>query len=365
MVEKEKIFEDALSRGKEGKVTEIQSWLTSQDLEIDDLDKIRNIFRENPELSAGFEEELSVLGEYIGRLEEEGGQSHIAIIGVNGIGKTQLLLLLQNFVEDGLENLEFRVLNAENFQKIEEENVLQKTLDELEENQRTVLCIDDAWKDKKIGMTLEKINSQIENNLIISTWTPEWWSELGGSTSDSAPTDKEITITPLSPKETRYMTSTMLEEIGEDGKYNIDENFNEKLHELGHGIPGLAIEIFAESINQAFMNELELFSREALENAIEMLKLKEADSLTKELKGVKKQIANQALRERDKRGIRPKKISETLGKSKSTISYHLRDLESKTILERNQVGRSTFYKLRDDLKPLIQLDLQGETEFYA
>ena len=362
MQEKEHIFTEAFNRGKEGGVSEIETWLEESGIEAVDVKNLREILRQNPESSIDLEEELETLGEYVGRLEGKSTGGHLAIIGVDDIGKTQLCNLLKSLVENQTE-LKFELMDPGKFQEVEEEDKLQEVLKDIGDNEKAVVCLDDAWKDKKISFSLEKINDEIENVLIISTWTPAGWSQLEGEVNQSAPVENRIDMTPFSAKDSGELVMTTIDKISEQN-YAVSQEFCNTIHEGSQGIPGLTLRILRESVNQAFLNDIQLFGKQSAQLALEATNLSSHETL-KGLNSVKKQIANMALRERDERGIRPKKLSESLQKSKSTISYHLREMESKKMLERNQVGRSTFYKIRDEVKPLIQLQLQGESEFYA
>lgn len=365
MGEKEKIFTEALARGRDGKVTEINSWLEEKGLKEHASSSLKELFKENPELSQNLEKELNTLGEHIGNLEASNETGHLAVIGADEVGKTQLCILLKEMMKNQAESFQFQMVNAKKFQRIDEENALQKLLEDSKKGHKNVICIDDAWKDKKISFSINKIREKVERSLIVTTWTPEGWSEVESEIAQTVPVDNKIHMTPLSPQETSEMIETAIEEVTENRSYEIRQEFADAIQRGSQGLPGLTIQIMMESVNQAFLNDLEPFSRESAELSLDKLNLTEFQETINSLSRIKKQIASKALRERDERGIRPKKVGETLQKSKSTVSYHLRDMESKRILERNQVGRSTFYKIRDELKPLIQLQLQGESEFYA
>jgi DNA-binding transcriptional ArsR family regulator len=364
MMEKEKVFDEAVARGRNGKATELSSWLEENGLETQASSGLDELFRNSPELSQNLNNELITLGEYIGNLEASGQPSHLAVIGVDQVGKTQLCLLLKELLADRSQNFQFLMANAKEFQMIDEENRLRELLKTVEEDRQTVICIDDAWKDKKISLSLGKIREKLANSLVVTTWTPEGWSKVEGKVDQEFPVDNKIHVTPLSQTETLELIESAMDEVTTDGSYVVEKQFSEIIYGGSQGIPGLTIQILMESVNQAFLNEVQLFSEKSAELSIKKMNLTGFQETIKSLSQIKKQIAGKALRERDERGIRPKKISESFQKSKSTVSYHLRDMESKKILERNQVGRSTFYKIRDEFKPLIQLQLQGESEFY-
>lgn len=364
MSDKKKVFEEAFARGKDGGATQIESWLAENKLDADASEDMDNTLRENPELSVDREEELQLIGEYIGRLDGKGKGAHLSIVGTSGMGKTQICLLLQSLVQKESDNIDFHILNAEMFQKVESGNNLEEALSELSDSQRAVVCVDNAWRDKKITYSLNKLNNTLDSVLIISTWTPEGWQEIEDEVRRTMAVDNKIELSPLSPRETEELIRNAVDKISKNN-FELEQDFFSLVHEGSQGIPGLILKIVSESLNQAFLNNLRPFGNESVQKSIEKIGISSVKENVKGLGSMKKSIAIKALRQRDERGVRPKKLSKDFQKSKSTISYHLRDLESKKILEKNQVGRSTFYKVRDDVKPLIQLQLQGESEFYA
>jgi DNA-binding transcriptional ArsR family regulator len=64
----------------------------------------------------------------------------------------------------------------------------------------------------------------------------------------------------------------------------------------------------------------------------------------------------------DERGIRPKRLVESLGIDKSTVSYHLSDLSSAGIVDSVKQGRSAQYSVDSFIMPLVQMRLEKEVE---
>jgi len=68
-------------------------------------------------------------------------------------------------------------------------------------------------------------------------------------------------------------------------------------------------------------------------------------------------ILESIILEHSEKGARPIELVEKHNLDKSTISYHLNVLKDKGILEKEKIGKSSHYKIKENIIPFIQLKL--------
>ena len=145
----------------------------------------------------------------------------------------------------------------------------------------------------------------------------------------------------------------------------IDDVFMKQLHQKSRGVPGLALEVFRDSIKRSFHVEGRmLLDEKSVKDCAEKNGLTNLEEKLKTLSDTKNHIIEKIMLSRDLRGVSPSELSNDLKKDKSTVSYHLRELLKKDLLKKQSHGRQTFYTTRSSIKPILQLHLQGENEFY-
>jgi DNA-binding transcriptional ArsR family regulator len=366
--EKRNRFQAAFERGQKGEISDYEAWLKEQgiDPERANTKYVTQYFHENPEEAPNHDDQLEDIAEFIGFFSERDGTYHIPIVGVNGIGKTQLLHTIRHMLESLGTNLPSKIYEAGRFKEDNHkgEPYWEDVLHELSELERAVVLVDNCYEDKRITHSLEKISETVENSFIITTWTPEQWRMYQDEISEAVKVSKEAELTPLNEKDTvKALRKTV--QISSEGTVEIQDAFYRRIYNKSLGIPGLFHRLLKASLKETFLKELELGDTEAVDSAVEKLDLDEAEERIYDLSEKKIAILKHILLSRHPQGRRPSELVELMDKDKSTISYHLQNLISDRVLQKEKAGRSTFYSIHEPLKPILQFRINGEGEIHA
>lgn len=362
--EKQNRFEEAFERGQRGEVNSYDIWLQEQgfDPQQTSLDRLTDYFREHPQEAPNHQEQMEEIAEYLGFFSRREGDYHIPVVGVTGIGKTQFLFTARFLLNQMGSDISNYYFSAGDFaEEGEEEQVFFEVLDKLAGVDKAVIFVDDCEADKRAAHSLEKISARVEDSFIISSWTPERWNRDHDRVQEAVSSSKEVYLRPFAETDTIEALSTAVEVVSNDG-ISLPEEFYQRIHEVSLGIPGLFNQMLLEALKETFLKELELADMGAIGAAVEKLNLGSAQDRVWEISKKRLLILKHILLSYDPRGMRPTELVEELDRDKATISYHLQELSSARIVESEKVGRSVFYRVKDSLKPIIQLRIMKEGE---
>jgi len=366
--EKRNRFKEAFERGQKGEISNYGAWLKERRIDPDRAtnEYVTRYFQKNPEEAPNHDEQLEDIAEFIGFFSERDDTYHIPVVGVNGIGKTQLLHTIQHMLESLGANLLSKLYEAGRFKEDNHdgEPYWEDVLHELSGLDRAVILVDNCCEDKRIKHSLEKISEKVENSFIITTWTPEQWRMHQEEINDAVQVSKEAELTPLNEKNTVKALRKTVQIISEKS-VEIKDQFYRRIYKKSLGIPGLFHTLLIESLKETFLKELNLGDTSAVDSAVEKLDLDNAEERVYDLSEKKMRILKHILLSRHPQGRRPSKLVELMDKDKSTISYHLQNLISDRVLSKEKSGRSTFYSIHEPLKPILQLRINGEGEIHA
>lgn len=362
-------LEAAYSRGQHGKVESFDFWLSH--LGIDGnlfiFQTIARQLRENLGSTVDRETELSAVVEFLGFFKEhEDGLFHIPIVGVRGIGKSHLLVTLAHFLQRKKGELKWKMIDASQFlsenDASEETQSFLSLLDEIAANRFDVLLIDSFEKDKNPNESLKEISKIFTKGVIITSWTPYHWDAIKDSVEEFLSTSKEVYVGPLSEDSSKLLISTIIRMVS-NGKYALDKDLELRISKYGHGIPTIIIGLLLRTFHETFVRKESGPAVEDVVLAARFLGLEGANERVGKLDDYQLLILKHLLLELDPRGTRPSKLVDILGKDKATVSYHLNELSKLQLLRSERVSRWVFYRVRDEVRPLIGLRLVQESDF--
>lgn len=366
--EKRNRFQEAFERGQKGDISNYEAWLKERGIHPDRVsgDYVTRYFQENPEEAPNHDAQLEEIAEFIGFFSEREGTYHIPVVGVDGIGKTQLLHTVQYLLKSLGAGVPSKLYEAGRFKEEnhEGEPYWEDVLYELSELDQAVILIDNCYEDKRIKHSLAKISEDVDNVFLITTWTPEQWRLQQEDINDVVQVSREAELTPLNERNTVKALHKAVEIICDDG-VEFKDGFYRQIYKKSLGIPRVFHTLLRESFKETFLKELELGDIQAVDSAVEKLDLDNAENRIYDLSQKKTTILKHILLSRHPQGRRPSELVELMDKDKSTISYHLQNLISDRILQKEKAGRSTFYRIHEPLKPILQLRINGEGEIHA
>jgi len=365
------VFEKAFEKGLKGKVESFDIWLKS--LEIDplkfNLTEISNFLMQNLELTIDLEKEVETIGQFTGFYSKERkGLYHIPIVGVFGCGKSHLMRLVQRFLQERKVSLTCFFMDASSFREISEENeeqqVYYQLLDRVKMERFDILLIDSCEKDKDIVHSLKQMADALKNGIIITSWTPEHWNYVRDDIEDYLPTSKEIYLNQFDETSTSKFISTILQHIS-NGRFQLSKEAVNKIYLFSNGVPRTIIQLLIKAFNEAFLSSTKNVDEKAVESAAKNLGLENIFDRINKLSELQIIILKRILLEHDERGIRPSTLVEILEKDKATISYHLSILSRGKFVTQEKIGRSSFYRVREEIKPFIELKFAERGEYLA
>lgn len=360
-------FKEAFERGQKGEVTDYKAWLNENGIDSAKASSefLRDYFQDHPQEAVNHEEQLEAVAEYMGFFSQRGGTYHLPIIGVSDIGKTQFLHTIQNLFTQIETEVPIELLDTHDFNDVVNgQQKIFEIADRLRETDQTVLLIDNCEWDTNVQEALRVLNQATENSFIITTWTPEAWRRRQEEVEDVLEVDTEVRLDRFSQQDTVEAVQQILQVVSDDG-FELPEDSLQKIHEYSRGVPGLFTRLTLKTFREAFLKQVDLTSVEAVELAADQLNLVDAEERVYDLSESKMRILKHILLSTDPRGIRPTTLVEILDRDKSTISYHLQTLRSEEIVESEKQGRSAFYRVKDEIKPIVQQRIDQEGEFHG
>lgn len=362
-------FEEAFQRGQEGQISNFEAWL--QDRGIDpqkaNADYLSQYFQENPETTVNHEEQLESVAEHIGFFSRRSGVYHLPVIGVSGIGKTQFLHTVSSLLSEMGVEMDQRFVAATGFSETgEEEERIFEIRDELRAIEKVVILVDDCeWeRAESLVESFRVIESVVDDALMLSSWTPEYWKHHREEVEEAIPVSKEIHLSPFSLGDTVTAVAQIFEVLSDDG-VELPEVLLQKIHEYSMGIPRVFTRLALEMLRETFLKELEIGDEEAVEAAAEKLNLTGLEEQVYQLSDTKITILTHMLLWNHRDGIRPSQLVDLLDRDKSTVSYHLKDLTSEGLVESEKRGRSAYYQIKDWIKPIIQIRIDQNGEYHG
>jgi DNA-binding transcriptional ArsR family regulator len=364
-------LEQAYEKGLKGTVDSLSLWLEKLGIDSKQLTvpALVGLLQSKPELTIDREEELSSIVEFIGFYKRQrNGIFHLPMIGVRGIGKSHLMSVISHFLKMREKNLQWKFIDASLFTLVtedqEENQRYLSFLDELKSNQYEILLVDSCEKDKNIDEALRGVSRYFSKGVLITSWLPYKWDYLKDRIEEFFPPSKEIYINPLDEDSTHKFLSAVLGFISRD-KYELKTQLARLFHEYSDGIPGNILSLMVRSFQEAFNMKKNDLDEDTVKAAARSLFLEGAKQTISKLADHQLLILKHLLLEADQRGTRPSKLVEILGKDKATISYHLSELSKLRLLVSERIGRWVFYRVRDELVPLVGLRLTEESDFLA
>jgi len=360
-------FQEAFERGQEGQISNYEAWLQEHGVDSEKTEKeyLAHHFQENPEKAINHEEELEDVAEYIGFFSRRSNVYHLPVIGVSGIGKTQFLQTVSNLLKQIEPEIKQRTYDADNFSELgEEEERIFEIRDDLRGLDKVVVYIDDCeWEQaESLVEAFRAIESVVDDALLVTSWTPEYWKHHAEDVESVLPASTEIHLSPFSESDSVEALRQIFGVVSDDG-FELPEAFLKQIHEYSDGIPGVFTVLALESMREAFVKELELGSVDSVEAAAEKLNLVGLEESVYELSDTKLTILTHMLLWNHRGGIRPSQLVDLLDRDKSTVSYHLKDLKDEGLVESEKQGRSAYYRIKNQVKPFIQIRIDQNGEY--
>ena len=365
------LFEKGYERGLKGRVESLDIWLKSQGIDSAafNFESLSQFLPQKARYMVDREKELESIAEFVGFYKREShALYHLSLIGAFGSGKTHLLNATQTFLEKIKPTIKWRFVDASQFsgqvEEAEEQQVYYQILEELKSQANDVLLLDSCDNDKNIVSSLQQIAKIQKKGVIITSWTPHFWNSLRDNIEDALPVSKEIHIGPLSQDDMASLVSTIMQNVSR-GKVKLSKDVLSRIHYHSAGTPRLAILLLVKTFNQAFLEHANQIAPAIVDDAAEVLGLRGIQDKIAKLADHQLLILKHVLLEHDERGIRPSKLVEVLNKDKATVSYHLNTLLTERLLVSEKMGRYSFYRVRPEIEPFIQLRIAQESEYLA
>jgi len=365
------LFEKAYEKGLRGEVESFHVWLRARKIEpaLFDANQIGKFLLENSAATTDREAELQTIAEFVGFFEKEReGLYHLAVVGVRGSGKSHLLHAVGVSLQEIGTKLKLRLIDATKFSQVEEgeeeQQYFYKFLDELKTEHYNVLLIDSCEHDKNIEQSLKEIIRILKEGVLLTAWTPQFWDHVRERMEDIVPTAKEVELTPLSKQNTLRLVQT-IREYTSKGSHKTSQQVCERIYGYSRGIPGTIISLLYQAFYESFLKHKKDVDVMSVDEAAEVLGIKGIPEKLKDLADHQVLMLKHILLNHDERGTRPTSLVEILGKDKATISYHLGTLYSEKLVVVEKVGRSSFYRVRPEIEPFVELRVAKEGEFLA
>jgi len=364
-MKKEDLFKETLKKARDGNLYNYDQWLMKNGIKPErlNIDIFNIFFGTYTELMINNEKEIEVIAKYIGFFLRNRNQLyHIPIIGVKGSGKTLLMIVIRRFLATSGTGCNYLCENAP-----ELERKFQKQSAIAIEND--ILLIDQCNEAKNIVKVIEKRVETNGNALYLTFWTPESWMNNKLEIEETLPISKELYLSTIKKED----ISTFIERVfyamshsrSEENPYPdffdpnlLKENeFISKIKDCTWGIPLIIIKLIIECFEQTFLKKKEVLDLEVVNLSLDNLGLCKLSNDMDELSAQHLKILEIILLENSKKGARPIELVEKYKQDKSTISYHLNVLKDKGILDKEKIGKSSHYIIKENLIPFIQLKL--------
>jgi len=368
------LFKETLKKAKEGDLYNYDNWLLSHNIvpKALRLDYIRDQFiNKNPEFYIGNDQEFLLIAEKIGLyLNKKPNSYQIPIIGCKDFGKSVFLSLIFKL---GSANAPMNMEKKFTLESYYGKNNLPGASYSQQSN-TAVRLIDDCGQYNEIIYTINNLIKEHGEALFITTWDPEDWLYNYETFKDDLPFEDVIILKPFSDSElsayldrlfdliyltsSRYLPSPNLHisDLVDYEKYS-KEKMVKILIKFTLGIPMVITDLMFRCFKIMFKLEKTILDESIVKLAAEGMHLEDQNKEIEELTPQHIKILKRLLFDKNREGTRPVDLLDEFDLDKSTISYHLSKLVEKKIIDVRKMGKSSFYKVRDNLIPFIQLKL--------
>ena len=360
-------FQEAFERGQEGKISNYEDWLQDHGIDCKKADDeyLQQYFQENPEKTVNHEEELEEVAEYIGFFSQRSNVYHLPVIGVTGVGKTQFIRTVSNLLGHIEPEIEQRSYRADEFLELgKEEERIFEARDELRDLDKVIVYVDDCeWAESEsLIESFRIIENVVDDAFLVTSWTPEYWIHHRENAEAVLPSSTEIHLSPFPEKDSLKALNQIIKVMSDDG-VDLPEAFLEEIYRYSTGIPRVFTDLLLASLRETFVKELELGSTDSVNAAAEKLNLDGVEKTVYDLSDTKVTILTHMLLWNHRDGIRPSQLVDLLDRDKSTVSYHLKDLQTEGLVESEKQGRSAYYRVKNQTKPFIQTRIAQNGEY--
>ena len=375
--EKFKIFTNALKQAKEGNLFNYDLWLKDKGINPTHLNLkyFANNFRANPDKMVGNEKIIKSIAEYIGLyLKENQGNYHIPVIGVKGSGKTLLLQIIDKFTNGFNSNLArmIDIIELKRYFTTEFDSEQKPST----QRKNRIQIIDNCEKVTDIVKILQNIRNLKGEGVYITSWTHESWAFYKKEIDRIIPISLEIYLIPFADDNyflflEKNLHSIMFSQLLVDKSFpyiypnifdvrfvhegNFDTNFAKYTFEN----PLISLKLLLNTIKRTFLLKKEFVDLIIIDDVATEMGLKGLKGRLDQLSAQHKLILTEILLSSNKIGVRPMQLVKKFNLDKSTISYHLKTLKDLELLKEDKVGKSKFFRIKEDLVPLIQTYIFG------
>lgn len=375
---RKKLFEDALKKAKEGDLFNYDIWLKENGIypHLLTINHFLNHFSSYPDEMIGNDEKIILIGEYLGLfLKELTGLYHFPIIGAKGLGKTLFSSIIKKFTDRHGRSKKIDIIGME--------NILSHDIDQKDfppRPQANTKIIDNCEKVKEIKKILENILKLESEGVYITIWTPESWIYYRDEIDEVLPVTKELFLNPIQEKEEILLflktaiTSLLIPEkvknsdsvaIPDFIDYNNMNLLSEIYFKYSQGNPWLILKLMFKSFEDVYRKKQDYLTQEAIVNSAKILGLYKLEENLKELSAQHLIFLKRILLDNYTEGTRPVQLVKEFNLDKSTIAYHLNkltdtDTDTNKFLTVKRIGKSSFYKIKENLIPFIQMKILEE-----
>jgi len=384
--EKLKIFKETLKKAKEGKLFNYDEWLKENGINPNfvNLKNFEYYFWRNPDKMIGNEKFIEKIAGYIGHfLKDKVGLYHIPVIGVKGSGKTLLLRILEDFTNEHETNLAKRVdiiNDADWINRYAKKDEKRPSSEKVK-----IIFIDNCEKVKGIKKILENVQIIYGETVYISSWTPESWMQYKEEMSQFLPVVEDIILSSLQLRTDlevfhydywnfldHAIKSTMLnerfQEADEQTRHYLLPDFLDlkEFHEgdivhffqkYSKGNILISLKLLLACYKKLFLSRESELNEDIIISVAEEMGLKDLDERMSKLSDQHLLILVRILQEIEVEGIRPMMLVKKFGLDKSTITHHLNTLKDLKLIEDKKIGKSKFYKVKENFIPFIQMKI--------
>ncbi len=369
------LLQRAYEKGFKGRVDSFDIWLGSLGInpKLFTPKMTVRVLRDSIATTVDRESELSTIVEFVGFYERERSKSasqilHIPVIGVEGVGKSQLFEVVQAFLSKMKQELHPKLVDARNFSEIQEDQdetqAFLVALRDMTSSQHEVLLIDSCDQDKNIDNSLRAISREFSKGVLVTAWTPYHWDYFRESVEEFLPVTKLLQVDPFTPDRTEQFLSAFFRLVSE-GKYSYKVELSQPIQDFSGGVASNILSLLLRSFLEAFQSKQKDIDEESIRAAAKFLALDGLQERLSKLADHQLLILKHLLLEQDPRGTRPTRLVEILAKDKATISYHLSELSKLRLLDSDRIGRWVFYRIRPEVAPLVGLRLAQEVDYLA
>lgn len=368
------IFEKGIKKGLNGDLGNYKNWLINHNINpkkvaifsnsLDNKDTIE-LIKSNiltPQQKNILNKIAISLGIYLQNKEDF---IAISIIGEYGVGKTFSLFSTEYGLDSVNYNLKYLYIDA--YRLVKEEDYYNERYSYLT-NDIDVILIDSCEDNQDIINILTKFSRAIQKGVIIMTWTPVKYRDKRAEIKEIFNNLNEIEFEPFELQDTKKFVNEIVNYLLIDSEIVSDNNlhlieFLELFYKYTKGIPNLTIKLLTNSLYEAFLGDSKKYTSKIIVSAVNNLELNQIPNF-EELNKIQIDILRYIESIYDKRGARPMNLKEILELKKASLFYHLNSLKEKKILKSKRIGKSTFYYIRENLKPFIQRFLNHRREYY-